>query len=143
MNEILNVDNRQNITKMITALTQITETSAREMQTVAENVTQVTQSLNESIMTFNSMLAHNDSSVTNSITGLEQLISESNTTVIGLNKIIDTMNYNLSENDDSYMEMVDRLGVMLRNFEIFSQTIKEQPWQLVRKTAPPERNLPE
>ena len=51
------------------------------------------------------------------------------------------VNETFSQNSDSINEIVTNLDGLTRNLEEFTQTIKERPWNLVRKSAPPERKI--
>jgi len=141
-NEILNDENRKNINTMIASLTEISERSTSNLDVVVKNLNEITINLNQTVQAVNNLLAANDSSITNSIKGLESLLSESNEMAGNLHNIVESMDHHMSQNGDSYAEMINHLNSLLRNLEIFSQSIKEQPWNLVRKTPLPERELP-
>ncbi len=141
-NEILSDENRKNINVMISSLSDISETSSKNMDTVVNNLNEMTINLNQTVQEINKLLALNDSSITNSVKGVENLLSASNESVSNLNKIIENMDYHIAQNGDSYGEIINHLNVLTRNLEIFSQSIKEQPWNLVRKSPLPERKLP-
>jgi len=141
-NDILNDENRKNINKMITALTDMSESSTSNLDTVVKNLNAITLNLNQTVTAINNLLAMNDSSITESVKGLENLVTETNKIVGNLNKIVDSVDYHIVQNGDSYGEMIIHLNSLIRNLEIFSQSIKEQPWNLVRKSPLPERKLP-
>ncbi len=141
-NVILNDENLKNINIMISSLSEISEKSTSNLDNVAKSLNEMTKNLNETVQEINNLLAVNDSSITNSVKGLESLVTESNEIVSNLNNIIENMDYHMSQNGDSYTEMMGHLNSLVRNLEIFSQSIKEQPWNLVRKSPLPERELP-
>ena len=141
-NEILNDENRKKINTLISSLAEISERSTSNLDVVAKNLNEITINLNQTVRAINDLLAVNDTSITNSIKGLESLLSESNEMVGNLHHIVESMDYHLTQNGDSYAEMINHLNSLMRNLEIFSQSIKEQPWNLVRKTPLPERELP-
>ncbi|MBN2412043.1 MCE family protein [candidate division KSB1 bacterium] len=141
-NDLLNEENRENINVMISSLSEISATSTKNMDTVVNNLNEITKNLNKTVQGINNLLAVNDSSITNSVQGLESLVTESNKIVSNLNNMIENMDYHMTQNGDSYSEMMGHLNSLIRNLEIFSQSIKEQPWNLVRKSPLPERELP-
>jgi hypothetical protein len=52
------------------------------------------------------------------------------------------LNQLVSSNSSSLQETMANFESASQNFEQFSRTIKERPWNLIRKSAPPERELP-
>lgn len=142
LNQIMDKQNRNNIKETLAALAEISTTSANNLSAIETNLNTVIKNLDHTIESVNQLLEKNDSSITNSIQGLESLVSQSNEIVDNLNKVVKNMDYHIAENGDSYAEMISHLNALIRNLEIFSQSIKEQPWNLVRKTPLPERELP-
>ena len=41
-----------------------------------------------------------------------------------------------------FVEIMENFQYASQNFEEFSRLVKERPWLLVRKDAPPERKMP-
>jgi phospholipid/cholesterol/gamma-HCH transport system substrate-binding protein len=48
----------------------------------------------------------------------------------------------MSRNNVNLSEIIESFQITSQNLEEFSRTLKEQPWTLVRKAAPPERDIP-
>jgi len=142
LNQIMDKENRDNIKETLAALAEISTTSANNLSAIENNLNAVITNLDRTVGSVNQLLAQNDSSITNSIQGLESLVLQSNEIVDNLNQVVKNMDYHMAENGDSYAEMINHLNSLIRNLEIFSQSIKEQPWNLVRKTPLPERELP-
>ena len=142
LNDAMNIQNRANLGKMLQAMTEITENTDKEMHTLLNNLNQVSSNLNGTIEQVNTLLAQNDTLINNSFQGMETLIDNSNQTMTKVSDLLDEMDYQVSNRSQEYMEIMDHLNNLTRNLETLSQTLKEQPWQLVRKQKAPERELP-
>jgi ABC-type transporter Mla subunit MlaD len=64
-----------------------------------------------------------------------QLISELRTTLASFQSA-------LFSNNSSFVEIMENFQLASQNLEEFTRMVKERPWLLVRKAAPPERKLP-
>ncbi len=143
MNEVMSMENRENLGKMLTAMTEISETANHEMQDMLASMRILSENMNKTVNTVNSLLAQNDSTIANSLKGVEALVENSTNTVNQLSTVLQEMEYNISNNQDNYSELMSSMNVLVRNLEEFSQKIKDQPWQMVRKEIPRERQLAE
>ncbi len=140
-NDLLNEENRRNISSMIKSMDEMLKISTTNMQVLSKNLNQLSIELRTSVVSFNNLMAQNDSSITQSMNNLHQLIDQSNSTVKNVEKLVQTVDHSISSNEPAYIEVMDNLITLSRNLEDFSQTIKDKPWTLVRKSAPPKREI--
>ncbi len=141
INALLNEENRKNISSMIASASELTTASSKDMKSIAANLNHLTQELDATVNSINRMLASNDSTISQSFESIQVMLAESKEMVSKLNMTVDNLNTALVGNSASYNEIMRNLASLTQNLDQFSQTIKEQPWSLVRKSHPPEREL--
>ena len=126
---------------MIASLNEITSTSSEDMKSIAANLNHLTQELDATVNSVNRMLAGNDSTISKSFASVQEMLEESKDMVSKLNTTVDNLNSTFVGNSAAYNEIMRNLASLTQNLDQFTQTIKEQPWSLVRKNHPPEREL--
>ncbi len=141
INALLDEENRKNISSMIASLNEITSTSSEDMKSIAANLNHLTQELDATVNSVNRMLAGNDSTISKSFASVQEMLEESKDMVSKLNTTVDNLNSTFVGNSATYNEIMRNLASLTQNLDQFTQTIKEQPWSLVRKNHPPEREL--
>jgi ABC-type transporter Mla subunit MlaD len=107
-----------------------------------ESVNRLTLNLNRTANQVNALLAANDSSLQQTLQQVQVLLGESQTTVAQMNRTLQTVNGAMVDHRQELAQILDHSARLTRNLQEFSQTIKEQPWNLVRKSYAPERKLP-
>lgn len=141
MNDLLNERNKQRISEMIASLNQIAQLTEKNLKVTLENMNSVIAEVNNLTLTAKDIVVSNDTSLTKSIHHLEKLLSQSITTLNSLDIVLSEVDRSLFENQQQYNQIMTNLNSMTENLNDFSQTIKERPWNVVRKTIPPQREL--
>jgi phospholipid/cholesterol/gamma-HCH transport system substrate-binding protein len=141
MNDLFNDNNKKRISEMISSLNQIARLSEKNLQATMENMNTTLTEVNGLIVAAKEIVADNDTSVTKSIHSLETLIEQSITTMERMDIVLTEVDRALFENQQQYSQIMNNLNSMTENLNDFSQTIKERPWNVVRKTYPPVRQL--
>ncbi|MBN1465705.1 MCE family protein [candidate division KSB1 bacterium] len=141
LNDVLNDENKKNISDMITSLNQITRMIEVNLQGTLVDMNAMTGELNRMTMAAKDIIVKNDASLTNSVQHLETLLSRSVETLKSLNIVLSEIDRSLFENQQQYNQIMDNLGSTTENLHDFSQTIKERPWTVIRKSTPAERKL--
>lgn len=141
MNDLFNENNRQRISEMISSLNQIALLSEENLQETMQNMNRTLNDVSELIVSANDIVANNDTSLTKSIHNLETLIEQSIQTLDRMDIVLTEVDRSLFENQQQYSQIMNNLNSMTENLNDFSQTIKERPWNVVRKTYPPVRQL--
>jgi ABC-type transporter Mla subunit MlaD len=89
------------------------------------------------------MMATNTNALETTLTQLNATMTRADTLLLSLNRATQSMDGMVSQNQTSFYEAMQNLQDASQHFEQFSRSIKERPWNLVRKSNPPERKLPE
>lgn len=142
LNDVLNDDNRRNMSEMLISLNRITAENAGNMRALMENVNRLTENLNQTVLRVNSLIAANDSSLHDNMVQLQNLMAESQKLAQQMSGTLQNVDKTLVENKAELKMILENSVRLTANLQEFSQTIKEQPWNLVRKNYPEERKLP-
>jgi len=142
LNDLLNDENRRNLSEMLLSLNRITNENASNLRLLMENVNRLTENLNQTVLRVHDLIAANDSSVHENMQQLQSLMAESQQVAQQMNQTLQSMDSAMTENKTELKQILEHSAQLTRNLQEFSQTIKEQPWNLVRKNYPPERKLP-
>jgi ABC-type transporter Mla subunit MlaD len=74
---------------------------------------------------------------------LEKTTQETAELIADLRKTLSNVDNMMTANSASFIEIMENFQYASQNFEEFSRIVKERPWLLVRKAAPPDRKIPE
>ncbi|RPI01664.1 MAG: MCE family protein [Calditrichaeota bacterium] len=142
LNDLLNENNRNEMSQMIHSINQIAAVSERNLQLSLESVNGLVLETQSLIAALRAMVENNDQSITNSVALLENMLVQSKASIERLDSILKNVDESMIQNQGQYNQIMDNLNSLTKNLDDFSRTVKEHPWSLVRKTYPPERELP-
>ncbi len=142
INALLNEENRQNLSALISSLNTMTVQNSAELRSLLDNLNTLTSALNTTAQSINGFLAANDSSFRRTVVHTEAILAQSRELTAQLNTAVRDLDQMVVQNRQSYQETLENLLAISRNMTSFTQSIKEQPWNLVRKSYPAERELP-
>ena len=126
---------------MITSIKTSARLSKENLQVTLRNRNDLIEQFNEMTLVAKNVITENDPSLTNRVRHLETLLNQSMGTLESVNGVLSEVDRSIFENQHQYNQIMDNLNSMTKNINDFSQTIKERPWTIVRKTVPPEREL--
>jgi phospholipid/cholesterol/gamma-HCH transport system substrate-binding protein len=141
MNDLLNEHNRKRISSMITSLDEIAGNTEQSLQITLDNMNTLIDQVNNLVLAAENIVAKNDTTITNSVEALETLLDEGVATLTSVENMVSKVDETLLTNQQQYNQIITNLNTTTENLTDFSQTIKERPWSLVRKSAPAERAL--
>lgn len=143
INTLLNDKNQKNIAALIEAMTNMAQDNRQNLSLMLENMVHISERLDKTLISINSVVVSNDSTIHQNMAALHALLLESKTAIGQLNSTLSGLDGMIVQNRQNYHNVMNHLQTISANMEQFSQGIKEQPWSLVRKNYPPERKLPE
>ena len=141
LNEVFDQDNRNRISETIESMHSIAEISEEKIKITLEKLNSLIAEFHDMTVITKNVIVENDTALTNSVHHLETLLNQSRETLDSVNGVLSEVDRSIFENQHQYNQIMDNLNSMTKNINDFSQTIKERPWTLVRKTVPPEREL--
>lgn len=142
LNDVLNEQNRAYINSILENMNLMVNTSRHTMSSMLANLDTLSQQL---ILTFDrldKLMATNELAFSSSLNDLHDILATTKNSLVTMEQTGQSLNALIINNNDNYQEIITNLRVLTQNMEEFSQLIKEQPWNLVRKSAPKERKLP-
>ena len=141
LNLVFDDNNRSRLSEMITSMNSIARVSEENFQTTLTNLNSLIAQVNEMTAVAKKVIIENDTTLASSMRHLEALLVQSTNTLVVVNGVLAEVDRSIFENQHQYNQIMDNLNSMTKNINDFSQTIKERPWTIVRKTVPPERAL--
>jgi ABC-type transporter Mla subunit MlaD len=142
LNDLLNDENRKNMSDMLTALSKMSRENTAQMRLLLQNANSLTENLNRTVVTVNGMIGRNDSTLQQSMAQLQRFLAESQSLAEHMNRTLSSVDQTMLQNSESLRQVLHNSERLTRNLQEFSQNIKEQPWSLIRKEYPLERKLP-
>lgn len=142
VNDVFNDENRENLSATFANMNRMMEENTDNMDAVMTNLNNISVQLKETLSQIHTLVARSDTALQENMTALNEVLDSTKGLLANLNRTMQDVDSALLANSNDYFEIVKNLNTLTQNIEEFSQIIKEQPWSLIRKNAPPERELP-
>lgn len=142
LNSLLNDENRRHLSETLAVLHRMADENAETTHVMLTNVNHLTANLNDTVQRINLMISRSDSTMNCSMVELNKLLGDSRALAQQVNTTLQTLDGAMVDNRANLTQLLTNSERLTRNLQEFSQSIKEQPWNLVRKNYPPERQLP-
>ncbi len=141
INQLLGHDNQRQINEILVSLNNILKENQQSVNSMMTNMEALVANVNKMGKTFDNLLEENQQSIAGSIKQLEKTMEQSQQTIAQLQQTIKNVNNMLASQTGNYDEIMNNLNRTSRNLDEFTRLIKEQPWSLVRKSVPEEREI--
>lgn len=141
-NDLMNDANRRRFSNLLSNADSLFETNSKEISGIVYNLNALTQQMQSLSSKLDKIMGENSETLQTSFAQLSQTMSRADSVLQALHATMNTLNAMTAANQASLSEAMENFANAAQNFEQFSRAIKEQPWSLVRKSAPPERKLP-
>jgi len=142
VNDLLRDENRAHISNMLANTDTLLDKSAGNIASIIANMNTLTVQLQSLGGKLDKMMASNTSVLETTLTQLNATLARADTLLLALNRATQSFDGMVTHNQASFYEAMQNLQGATQHFEQFSRSIKERPWNLVRKSNPPERKLP-
>lgn len=142
MNALLSEENINYISEMIHSLNKMSLNTENGLEEITNNINILITDIQDMTKSVKDVVVANDQSISNSIETLEDIMLESKSSVQKLNAILSEIDQSIFQNQSQYTQIIENMNAITQNLQDFSQSIKERPWNLVRKSVPSERKLP-
>ncbi|MCH7679396.1 hypothetical protein IID10_08535, partial [candidate division KSB1 bacterium] len=77
-----------------------------------------------------------------SLENVETTTEEARVLITAIQNLVSEFQGVVSSNGTSIVDIMENFQFASQNLEEFTRIVKERPWLLVRKAAPPERKMP-
>jgi len=140
--DVFNDENRAHVASMLAEFDNVVSVGSENIIHMMANVDSLTSSLASISREMEGMLQDNRGNLDSTIANIEQATQETTELISDLRTTLAQMSVMMSNNGANFAEIMENFQYASQNLEEFSRIIKERPWLLVRKSAPPERKLP-
>jgi phospholipid/cholesterol/gamma-HCH transport system substrate-binding protein len=125
-------ENRKDINQIVTQLTQLLQENREGVAAVVANFREASQKLNSLADMLDSIVAENRNDVDTIIKQLRKAADEAQAAAEKVNGLI-------SQNADNFANTIENLEATSANFETLSEELEQEPWRLLWRTKPPEK----
>jgi phospholipid/cholesterol/gamma-HCH transport system substrate-binding protein len=150
VNELLNAQNRANLSATLAETRGLVADSRPQVHTALQHVNDLTEKLGPLIADFrktsgeaNEVLAHIDATIGEDQPEVRKTITELRGTLKSLTDLTGQLNQTLDVNSENIDQLLDNLLHVTENLKEFTETIKMRPYSLIRSTNPPEHKTGE
>jgi len=145
VNELLNAQNRANLSATLAETRGLVADSRPQVHTALQHVNDLTEKLGPLIADLrktsseaNEVLAHIDSTIGEDQPEVRKTIADLRGTLKSLTELTGQLNQTLDVNSENIDQLLDNLLHITENLKEFTETIKMRPYSLIRATNPPE-----
>jgi len=140
--DLFNDENRAHLNSVIVHLDEMVSEGGSRFNGLADNLEKLTANLAEVSGALNELMASNRGHLDDTMVHLQKTTKETSELIADLRKSLKQFEGVVSANGSSIVEILENFQFASQNLEEFTRTVKERPWLLVRKAAPPKRELP-
>jgi ABC-type transporter Mla subunit MlaD len=145
VNELLNAQNRANISATLSEARGLITDSRPQVHTALQHVNDLSEKLGPLIADFrktsaqaNLVLGHLDATIGETEPEVRSSLAQLRSTLASLNELAGQLNQTLDVNSENIDQLLDNLLHVTENLKEFTETIKTRPYSLIRATNPPE-----
>jgi phospholipid/cholesterol/gamma-HCH transport system substrate-binding protein len=142
VNDLMRDENRAHLSNILANTDTLLDRSLGDITGMIANFHELTVQLQSVSSKLDVMMAKNEQVLQNTLIQLNATLARTDTLLLALSRTTQSVDGMMAHNQASLYEVMQNLEDASRHFEQFSRTIKERPWNLVRKSTPPERKLP-
>jgi len=139
LNQLLGSENQNQAHQILVNLNRLLEDNQHAVVAMMKNSNEMLENLNHVSNQLDTLLIENQDSISRSIQHLETTLALSQELIKSLQETMKNIDQMIVMQNGNYDEIMENLRRMSRNLDEFTQTIKERPWSLIRKSAPKER----
>ena len=142
VSDIFNDDNRSHLASIVKTVDSLMVNGQSEFIDMMENLEKVTGHLATLSSSIDDLMKNNRGNLEQTLGHLEKTTEETAELIADLRKTLSNVDNMMTTNSASFIEIMENFQYASQNFEEFSRIVKERPWLLIRKSAPPDRKEP-
>ncbi len=139
---IFDEENRNNIASAVKSMDRLVTDGGSRLVELVENLDQLTNSMAQASAGLNELMAQNKDNFNETFANLETTTKETSELISDIRASLTQLESSIAANGGSMIDIMENFQYASQNLEEFTRIVKERPWLLVRKAAPPERKLP-
>ncbi len=142
VSDVFNEQNRTHLGNMLANFDNIMTQGQKQFLSVVQNLDNLTGHMASISKDLNELMDKNKGNFDQTLGHLQKTTEETTKLIADLRETMSTLDNILSSNTTSIVDIMENFQYASQNLEEFTRIVKEKPWLLVRKDAPPERKLP-
>lgn len=142
LNQVLSVKNRSHLSSMVANMDSMLADGRANFLKLTENLDAMTGNLAAISGDLNDLMGRNQGSFDSTLSNVEVTTRETSQLIIDLRATLAKFENLVSANGSSMVDIIENFQFASQNFEEFTRLVKERPWLLIRKDAPPKRKTP-
>lgn len=142
LNDLLNERNRAHLSNMVSNADTMLARNMRDISGIVTNLKLLTEQLQGLSSRVDKFMGDNASSLEQTVNQLRLTLSRADTLMQDLSDTMQSVANLVATNETAFYEVMHNMQEASHHFEQFGRSIKERPWNLVRKSEPAERKLP-
>jgi ABC-type transporter Mla subunit MlaD len=142
VSDVFNEKNRAHIGSMLANFDNIMTQGQKQFLSVVQNLDNLTAHMASISKDLNDLMDKNKGNFDQTLGHLQETTEETTKLIADLRETMSILESILASNTTSIVETMENFQYASQNLEEFTRIVKERPWLLVRKDAPPERKLP-
>jgi len=141
-NDLINDQSRQHVASMIASLDTLLTGNVQNINEIMNNLNATTADFQKISFNLNRLIENNDLKIDSTWNMINQTVLELHQLALQLQTATAHLNQVVQARDENLAAILEKVEQTTDNLEKFSKIIKDQPWSLIRKSAPPPRPLP-
>lgn len=141
LKQMLGKENQNEVHSILLNLNKLLAENQQTISLIMENLNNVIINLNKLGKNIDTLIASNEESISNSVKNLDETLLQTKQLMKNIDKMMIDLNNVVLTEGNNFNEIMENLRRTTDNLTEFSQTIKEQPWQLIRKSPPKDRKI--
>ena len=139
--ELFSAQNQNEFRTILINLNLLLDKNQKTITTMMENTNSAIIDLGKLTEKIDNILVDNESNISSSMKYLEETLYQTKNLINNVNRMVIDLDNIVLNKGTNLTHIVENLKRTTDNLEEFSRSIKERPWQLIRKSAPNEREV--
>ena len=139
--QILRKENQNEIHSILLNLNKLLGENQKTVSVLIKNINEMILDFNRMGTKIDNLLTSNEENISNSVKHLEETLRQTKKLMNNIDKMMVDLDNVVKTKGNNFNEIMENLTRTTDNLEQFSRSIKERPWQLLRKSAPKERKI--
>ncbi|HDL17535.1 MAG TPA: MCE family protein [Bacteroidetes bacterium] len=143
INKMLGVENQKYLTGILANIDQIMGANARHFEQLLANMEALSRDFVRITSRLDTLIFDNELVTKRLMSHLDSTLIESKNLLTQTRNSLQSLDDMVLSNSDTYQSILNSLERSTYNFEEFSRSIRERPWNLIRKSEPKPRFIPD
>lgn len=139
--QIFDEENRSHFASMLRQMDSLMVDGRAQFRAVTDNLDSLSRRLTTLSATVNELMTTNRDNLNETLSNLNKTTQETSEAMARVRRMLNNLQGLVDTNSSSIAEIMENFQYASQNLEEFSRMVKERPWMLVRKAAPPEREI--